>query len=60
LTVRAQNLLYFLNYSDGDGSITEKELGEVMKRMGHNPTPKELSNMIKTVDTDGDGKVRHA
>lgn len=38
---------------DGDGTITLSELGTVMKRLGQNPTDRELREMIKDVDQDG-------
>ncbi|XP_067935771.1 calmodulin-like [Watersipora subatra] len=42
---------------DGDGRITSKELGTVMKSLGQNPTESELSDMINEVDTDGNGTI---
>ena len=38
---------------NGDGEITVKELGEVMRSLGQNPTEHELNEMICEVDTDG-------
>ena len=38
---------------DGDGKITAKELGIVMRGLDQNPTETELSDMINEVDTDG-------
>ena len=38
---------------DGDGTITTKELGEVLKNMGHNPSESDLEEMLNEVDEDG-------
>lgn len=38
---------------DGDGHITAKELGVVMKSLGQSPTKEELRDMIQEVDLDG-------
>uniref|UniRef100_A0A1B0G2V8 EF-hand domain-containing protein n=1 Tax=Glossina morsitans morsitans TaxID=37546 RepID=A0A1B0G2V8_GLOMM len=41
---------------DGDGTITTKELGTVMRSLGQNPTEAELQDMINEVDADGKWK----
>eukprot|EP00656_Telonema_subtile_P053093 TRINITY_DN7576_c0_g1_i1.p1 TRINITY_DN7576_c0_g1~~TRINITY_DN7576_c0_g1_i1.p1 ORF type:complete len:234 (-),score=54.77 TRINITY_DN7576_c0_g1_i1:169-870(-) len=42
---------------DGDGTITAKELGTVMRCLGCNPTEAELQDMIYEVDAAGSGTV---
>ncbi|KFZ63495.1 Calmodulin, striated muscle, partial [Antrostomus carolinensis] len=42
---------------DGDGCITTKELGTVMRSLGQNPTEAELQDMVGEVDADGSGTI---
>ena len=42
---------------DGDGTITMKELGTVMRSLGQNPTEVELQDMIDEVDADSNGTI---
>ncbi|KAJ2752805.1 calmodulin-like 3 [Coemansia pectinata] len=42
---------------DGDGSITITDLGVMLKTFGQNPSNAELQDMVKKVDTNGDGTV---
>ena len=42
---------------DGDGTVSTKELGMVMRALGQNPTDAEIAEMIKEVDVDGNGEV---
>ena len=43
---------------DGDGTITNKELGTVMRSLGQNPSEEELKAMITEVDVDGQFTVK--
>jgi calmodulin len=43
--------------ADGDGTITTKELGTVMRSLGQNPTEGELQDMVNEVDANGDGTI---
>ncbi|ELT88073.1 hypothetical protein CAPTEDRAFT_162839 [Capitella teleta] len=42
---------------DGDGTITTKELGTVMRSLGQNPSEDELQDMVNEVDIDGNGEI---
>jgi calmodulin len=42
---------------DGDGSITTKELGTVMRALGQNPSEDDINQMIKEVDSDNNGTI---
>lgn len=43
--------------ADGDGTITSKELGVVMRSLGQTPTEAELKEMIAEVDANKDGTI---
>jgi len=42
---------------DGNGTITAKELGAVMRGLGQNPSEEEIRTMIDEVDTDCNGSI---
>jgi len=39
------------------GTITDKELGKVLRSLGQYPTEAELADMINEVDVDGNGSI---
>lgn len=43
-----------------EASISYKELGDVLRALGQNPSEKELQDMISEVDMDGNGTVEFA
>ncbi|KAL2486882.1 Calmodulin-like protein 8 [Abeliophyllum distichum] len=45
---------------DGDGCITIEELATVIRSLDQNPTEEELHDMIKEVDSDGNGTIEFA
>ena len=42
---------------DGDGLISMRELGSVMRALGHNPTEAEILTFIESVDTNKNGTI---
>lgn len=42
---------------DGDGNISNEELGVVMNSLGQNLTMDELRDMILEIDEDSNGKI---
>ncbi|XP_030387879.1 caltractin-like [Scaptodrosophila lebanonensis] len=51
-----QDVFEILN-KEGDGSITTKELGTVIRALGRQPSDAELQDMINEVDADGNGSI---
>jgi len=43
---------------DGDGSITEKEVREVLVSLGYKPTEKDIQEFIKDYDYDGSNSIQ--
>ncbi len=42
---------------DKDGSINEKELGNILRSLGHDPTDQDLTEMLNEVDNNSDKKI---
>lgn len=42
---------------DCDGYISSKELGTVLRSLGHTPSESDVADIINEVDTDNDGSV---
>ena len=42
---------------DGDGKITLKELGAILRNLGKNPTQKQIEQMFIEIDSDGNGVI---
>ncbi|KAG2467130.1 CALM protein, partial [Polypterus senegalus] len=42
---------------DGDGTITTRELGNVIRSLGQTPTDQVLQDMVNEVDIDGKGTI---
>ena len=42
---------------DGDGKISKTELGEILKKLGQNPTEMDLDDMMHEVDIDKNGSI---
>ncbi|AEC09928.1 Calmodulin-like protein 12 [Arabidopsis thaliana] len=42
---------------NGDGSITKKELGTMMRSIGEKPTKADLQDLMNEADLDGDGTI---
>ena len=40
---------------NGDGFISAKELGSLLREMGRNPTEDELMNIMNEIDVDHNG-----
>ena len=56
-TINKFKTLFDLFDKDGNGAITTKELGTVMRNLGQNPSEEELKQMIREVDLNGDGTI---
>ena len=47
----------FLFSKNGDGFISAKELGVLMRTLGRNPTEDEIMNIMNEIDVDHNGKL---
>lgn len=43
--------------ADGSGTIEARELGQVMRDLGHEMTAEELDTMVAAIDQDGSGEI---
>ena len=56
----SSNLLYFGDFpkiQDGSGTISTKELLQVMRSIGQNPTEDEILELVMESDLNGDGTI---
>ncbi|XP_065062295.1 neo-calmodulin-like [Rhopilema esculentum] len=44
---------------NGDGKISHEEIGNVLRKMGYTVSQKEVQEMLKSVDTDGNGYLEY-
>ena len=44
-------------FQNGDGFISAKELGVLMRTLGRNPTEDEILNIMNEIDVDHNGKL---
>ena len=56
--VSNERLYYFtFLFQNGDGFISAKELGVLMRTLGRNPTEDEIMNIMNEIDVDHNGKL---
>ena len=48
---------FFLSIQDGSGTISTKELLQVMRSIGQNPTEDEILELVMESDLNGDGTI---
>ena len=56
-TIKQFRSIFELFDKDGNGQITSKELGTVMRNLGQSPSEEELKQMIREVDLNGNGTI---
>ena len=49
--------IYFFIYQDNSGTISTKELLQVMRSIGKNPTEDEVLELVMESDLNGDGTI---
>ncbi|KAG5720450.1 hypothetical protein E4T56_gene7114 [Termitomyces sp. T112] len=49
--------IFALFDKDDDGTITQEELGIVMRKLGQTPTDNDLRELIREVDTNNNGTI---
>lgn len=54
LTLAECKKAFALYDRDAEGTISTRELGDVMRSMGYRPTENELTDMVNEVDAEGD------
>ena len=52
-----QFIIFFIVLQNGDGFISAKELGVLMRTLGRNPTEDEIMNIMNEIDVDHNGKL---
>ena len=52
-----QFIIFFIAFQNGDGFISAKELGVLMRTLGRNPTEDEIMNIMNEIDVDHNGKL---
>ena len=50
-------LLFIIYFQDGSGTISTKELLQVMRSIGQNPTEDEILELVMESDLNGDGTI---
>ncbi|EXJ84667.1 calmodulin [Capronia epimyces CBS 606.96] len=55
--IQAYRDVFALFDKDNSGTITDEELGEIMRSLGQNPSDSELQDMINEVDIDHSGSI---
>ena len=54
---RIGRFLHISYFQNGDGFISARELGVLMRTLGRNPTEEEILNIMNEIDVDHNGKL---